>query len=85
MATRGQTHNKRAREMALREKRERKQAKKDDRAAGILPYYDENGVLVYPVAPVDPDAEVETEGETDGETEAPADEPQAEAVPEAVQ
>ena len=38
MATRGgQTHNKRARELALREKRERKQAKKDDRRAGIDP------------------------------------------------
>jgi hypothetical protein len=34
MATRGQTHNKRARETALREKRERKQLKKDQRAAG---------------------------------------------------
>jgi hypothetical protein len=34
MATRGQTHNKRAREMALREKRERKQLKKDQRAVG---------------------------------------------------
>ncbi len=32
MATRGQTHNKRARETALREKRERKQLKKDQRA-----------------------------------------------------
>jgi hypothetical protein len=37
MATRGQTHNKRAREMALRDKRERKQAKKDQRAAGLVP------------------------------------------------
>ncbi len=38
MATRGgQTHNKRARELALKEKRERKQAKKDDRRAGIYP------------------------------------------------
>jgi preprotein translocase subunit Sec61beta len=88
MATRGQTHNKRAREMALREKRERKQAKKDDRAAGILPYYDENGVLVYPVAQVDPDAEGEAGGESTVETEgeAPAEtEPAAEAVAEAVQ
>ncbi len=34
MATRGQTHNKRARETALREKRERKQLKKDQRAEG---------------------------------------------------
>ena len=38
MATRGgQTHNKRARELALKEKRERKQAKKEDRRAGIYP------------------------------------------------
>jgi hypothetical protein len=37
MATRGQTHNKRAREMALREKRERKQLKKDQRALGHAP------------------------------------------------
>jgi len=73
MATRGQTHNKRAREMALREKRERKAAKKEDRAAGLLPYYDENGILVYPVAQVD----------AEGETE--ADEEQTEPVAEAVQ
>jgi hypothetical protein len=38
MATsRGQTHNKRARELALKERRERKQAKKEDRRAGIDP------------------------------------------------
>ncbi len=38
MATsRGQTHNKRARELALKERRERKQAKKEDRRAGIYP------------------------------------------------
>ena len=37
MATRGHTHNKRARETALREKRERKQLKKDQRAAGQVP------------------------------------------------
>ncbi|HLX31558.1 MAG TPA: hypothetical protein VKR79_02195 [Gaiellaceae bacterium] len=37
MATRGQTHNKRARELALKEKRERKQLKKEERAAGIFP------------------------------------------------
>lgn len=43
MATRGQTHNKRAREMALREKRERKQAKKDDRAAGITSAHESFG------------------------------------------
>ena len=36
-----QTHAKRARELAVKEKRERKRQKKADRAAGILP--DENG------------------------------------------
>jgi hypothetical protein len=41
MATKGQTHAKRARELALQEKRERKRAKKADaavqRAAGTAP------------------------------------------------
>jgi hypothetical protein len=37
MASRGQTHNKRARDTALREKRERKQLKKDQRAVGQAP------------------------------------------------
>jgi len=41
MATKGQTHTKRARELALREKRERKRAKKAEaavqRAAGNAP------------------------------------------------
>ncbi|HVC86086.1 MAG TPA: hypothetical protein VNC40_01520 [Gaiellaceae bacterium] len=73
MATRGQTHNKRAREMALREKRERKQLKKDQRAAGLLPYYDDEGFLVVPTV----------EPETDGE--APTDAEQTETVPEAIQ
>jgi hypothetical protein len=41
MATRGQTHNKRAREFALKERRELKQAKKEARAAGLLPVDDE--------------------------------------------
>jgi hypothetical protein len=42
MATsRGQTHQKRAREMERREKRERKQAKKALRAAGELPTPDD--------------------------------------------
>lgn len=44
MATRGQTHAKRSRELALREKRERKQAKKAEaaahRAAGTTPAAD---------------------------------------------
>jgi hypothetical protein len=73
MATRGQTHNKRAREMALREKRERKQLKKDQRAAGLLPIYDENGVEIFR----QPDVE------TDGE--APVDVEQTESVAEAIQ
>ena len=34
MAQKGQTHSKRARELALKERRERKQAKKEARAAG---------------------------------------------------
>ena len=38
-----QTHAKRARELAVKEKRERKAAKKADRAAGLLPPVDENG------------------------------------------
>jgi hypothetical protein len=72
MATRGQTHNKRAREMALREKRERKQAKKDQRAAGLLPTYDENGFKIV----------AEIVAETDGEAPAGAEqtEPMAEAI-----
>ena len=41
MATKGQTHAKRARELALQEKRERKRAKKEEaatrRAAGDAP------------------------------------------------
>ena len=69
MATRGQTHNKRAREMALREKRERKQAKKDQRAAGLLPVDGEGGF--------------ETSIETD--EDATADPEQTEPVAEATQ
>ena len=72
MATRGQTHNKRAREMALREKRERKQLKKDQRAAGLLPVYDDEGFLVQAA----PEPGSETGSETDGE--APVDAEQAE-------
>jgi hypothetical protein len=72
MATRGQTHNKRAREMALREKRERKQLKKDQRAAGLLPYYDDEGFLVQPA----PETGIETDGE------APADAEQLEPAAE---
>ena len=37
--------------MALREKRERKQLKMDQRAAGLLPTYDENGFEI--VAEID--------------------------------
>ena len=79
MATRGQTHNKRAREMALREKRERKQLKKDQRAAGLLPYYDDEGFLVQP----SPETGLETDVEADGE--APAGAEQTETVAEAIQ
>ena len=35
MSIKGQTHQKRAREFALREKREQKKAKKEDRRNGI--------------------------------------------------
>ena len=41
MATKGQTHQKRARETARRERRELKQAKKALRAAGELPAPDD--------------------------------------------
>jgi len=41
MATKGQTHQKRAREVARRERRELKQAKKALRAAGELPTPDD--------------------------------------------
>ena len=78
MATRGQTHNKRAREMALRDKRERKQLKKDQRAAGLLPMYDENGVEIVNETNVDT-GDVETDGE------AAADADQMEPVAEATQ
>lgn len=56
MATRGQTHNKRAREMALRDKRERKQAAKLERAAGIVPVdegFGEDGLETDGEAPAD--------------------------------
>ena len=47
MASKGQTHAKRARELALQEKRERKRAKKaeaaEQRAAGIVPEWAEGG------------------------------------------
>lgn len=79
MATRGQTHNKRAREMALRDKRERKAAKKEDRAAGLLPVYDDEGFLIEPVLAPGAEADVETDGE------APADAEETESVAEAIQ
>ncbi len=44
-AKKQQTHAKRARELAVKEKRERKAAKKAARAAGLLPEADDgNGV-----------------------------------------
>ena len=53
-AKKQQTHAKRARELAVKEKRERKRAKTAERAAGILPEA-ENGSEA-------PDAEGQTEG-----------------------
>jgi hypothetical protein len=44
MATKGQTHQKRAREHARRERRELKQAKKEARAAGETPAADDSGM-----------------------------------------
>lgn len=46
MATRGQTHQKRAREQARRERRELKQAKKEARAAGETPPADNAGMTL---------------------------------------
>jgi len=43
MSIKGQTHAKRAREFALKEKRERKKAKKDARNAGTPPEADDGG------------------------------------------
>lgn len=43
MATKGQTHQKRAREVARRERRELKQAKKEARAAGGAATEDDAG------------------------------------------
>jgi hypothetical protein len=51
MATKGQTHQKRAREHARRERRELKQAKKVARAAGELPATDEAGTAPEDGAP----------------------------------
>lgn len=46
MATsKGQTHQKRARELARRERRELKQAKKAERAAGDAPVADDDGAV----------------------------------------
>lgn len=71
MATRGQTHNKRARELALREKRERKQLKKEERAAGILPT-DESDIE----GDADSDADaLSDEGQSDEEPTETAPEP----------
>lgn len=75
MAARNQqTHAKRARELALRERRERKAEKKALRAAGLLPVYDEEtGLMVVPEengdAPESDDAEdtEDAEDATDSE------------------
>ena len=66
-AKKQQTHAKRARELAVKERRERKRAKKADRAAGLLPATDgENGDF-------DPEAE--------GDDETAADETAADPAP----
>lgn len=75
MATRGQTHNKRARELALREKRERKQLKKEERAAGILPT-DESDV--------DGDVDADSDADASSSEEQSGEEP-AETAPEPIQ
>ena len=56
MATKGQTHQKRAREVERRERRERKQAKKEARAAGEIPATDD-----AEQAPADEDTETAPE------------------------
>ena len=71
MATRGQTHNKRARELALREKRERKALKKEERALGI-----------YPTDETEVDGE--GDGESESDADAPVGEEQVEEATETV-
>jgi hypothetical protein len=76
MATRGQTHQKRAREVARRERRELKQQKKAMRASGELPMPDgsEDGAENDLENDLENDAEngVENDAENDVEKE-PAD------------
>ena len=55
-AKKQQTHAKRARELAVKEKRERKRAKKAERAAGLLPESENGGGA--------PDADGQTETAT---------------------
>jgi hypothetical protein len=57
MATRGQTHAKRARELELKERRERKRAKKALRAEGNAPE------APYGSGATDAEAHAETEAE----------------------
>jgi hypothetical protein len=66
MATRGQTHQKRAREVERKERRERKQAKKALRAAGEWPTPDDAGELLTAddadKAPADAEPETAEQG-----------------------
>lgn len=59
MATRGQTHQKRAREAARKERRELKQVKKAQRAAGELPVTAEDAESVDGQAEVEPETEID--------------------------
>jgi hypothetical protein len=66
-ARRQQTHAKRARELAVKEKRERKRQKKADRAAGLLPeteYDNENWNVNGDPMPVAEDRAEATEDAT---------------------
>jgi hypothetical protein len=81
-AKKQQTHAKRARELAVKEKRERKRAKKAERAAaadGVLTSEDENGV-----SPETPEDESGLSPETP-EDESAADESAEPAVPAPVE
>ena len=73
MARTAQTQAKRARELALKEKRERKQAKKAARAAGE----------VWPPGGNDDDGSPQTEDHA--ETEVAPEEAETEVVPEATE
>ena len=55
-ARKQQTHAKRARELAVKERRERKRAKKADRAAGLLPAANGEDGAVEGEAPAETEA-----------------------------